>query len=68
MDRLDDAAGEIEVAADQRVDISRLDTVLPVLGEVSHSSSSSAPVRPISQRSVAGSATSFTYSHHPMLG
>lgn len=36
VDRFDDAAGEIEVAADQLLDISRLDTVLPVLGEVPH--------------------------------
>src|SRR2546427_526803 len=33
VDRLDDAAGEIEVAADERLDVSRLDAMLPVLGE-----------------------------------
>src|SRR5881398_2081596 len=35
VDRLDDAAGEVEVAADQRLDVSRLDAMFPVLGEVS---------------------------------
>src|SRR5439155_22574016 len=35
VDRLDDAAGEVEVAADQRLDVSRLDALFPILGEVS---------------------------------
>src|SRR2546427_7591408 len=35
VDRLDDAASEVEVAADERLDVSRLDAMLPVLGEIS---------------------------------
>ncbi|TMA61224.1 MAG: hypothetical protein E6J68_16670 [Deltaproteobacteria bacterium] len=35
MDWLDDAPGEVEVAADQRLDVPRLDAMFPVLGEVS---------------------------------
>jgi len=35
VDRLDDAAGEVEVAADERLDVSRLDAMLPVLAEIS---------------------------------
>src|SRR5437667_5034470 len=63
VDRLDDAAGEVEVAADERLDVSRLDAMLPVLAEVSaaQSNSWSAPVNPSNQVSVAGSAASFMY-------
>src|SRR5437667_7893351 len=35
VDWLDDAPGEVEVAADQRLDVPRLDAMFPVLGEVS---------------------------------
>src|SRR5437870_11953139 len=41
VDRLDDAAGEVEVAADERLDVSRLDAMLPVLAEVSAAQSNS---------------------------
>ena len=32
--RLDDATGEVEVATDERLDVSRLDSVFAVLGEI----------------------------------